>query len=901
MTSAASKQEGKTCRDVLSLRKCFMFVVFGAIVVALLQLMQTGFGDRGVDIQAALVIEDDSVFGKLHLRFIQSLRITPHSKWIVVDVTSGDCVTNLTAPPGWRIVLAGEVRRTRCEPPTCISLPLDLPLDQSAGQASIAGGRERQRRQQLKNLAYLTAINGGADVILDADCMTSLSEAVRILSFPGDRDRGLMYNETLLFNPYSHFGAWAGIPHAVGGDSALIKNSRRYYIRDFDRVLVKHGLTDTSKDIIHVHAGGKTLDSSRATGLRFDPSTPPVFVGQGSYSPAVPACSLYQKEALWALLVPCVSRGPRCQLLRHFLQHRLLRELDAFVGFYQLQGMSSEEEGAPQGDEPLSASGNARVEKEGHEHQSILQSPGRLGKTLSVGSVGDTKSKRETVPLCSIRTGKTKSLDSDENLNAKTLAEVLDAWNCNHTEGFFCCYNNLATFLLKEECLDQHESALIASWIRVLRELGVFEPKKMEKPWRGVRKTSEVRAVLGNFQARLQSGGAKWQQSLKQHSVSSLEKGCNRNDLFPVDKWRKPIVSDIALVVVFNSNAYFWPNLPLVEALHRPFFKHIFYCVPDVGQLLSTKNPDQQALAKGLSIVEGFSDSWYFFYECVAAVAQMNLPGVRGYLHMGDDTLLNTWNVVNASRDSVLSAPGGKIRSVEDASFKGWVWWGSGMGRAPWLAAMAGLEKLSGLSDQEILSLDPNLTQVSRLSPGQLALLDSDLHENGTFIRPLTSFTTTRLKANASRSPRRNHPAGSQDWPEPSKEEAERFIRNYYQSNKMAGLVKNAAYDMFYLPQKMAADYVTFSRYFIKHGVMEELALPAMLFGIAKRPEIRLIPGRELWGGGRNSPWSAYNQTHFFLHPFKLKSLWKQKERLKTFCDKHIDTLFSELAKHTPH
>ncbi|XP_070185371.1 uncharacterized protein [Littorina saxatilis] len=875
MTLHDIMHKNQTCCGVLSLRKCFLLLLFWTIVLAVVQLSQRRFRENGVDIQAALVIEDGSVLGRQHLRFIRNLNITPHHQWIVLDVTSGACASNLIAPPGWRIVLTGEVRKTgRCKPPTCISLSLELTLNHIAGWASTPGAKEGQGRLLLKNLAYLTAISGGADVILDADCMTSLSEAVRTLSFRADRERGLMYNETLLFNPYSHFGAWAGLPRAVGGANGMIDNSRFYYIRDFDRVLVKHGLSDISKDI--VHTGGKTEESSSAAGLRFDPSTPPVFVGQESYSPAVPTCSLYRKEAMWALLVPCVSRGPRCQLLRHFLQHRLLRELDAFVGFYQIHGRSSEKK-----------DDNAQVEKQGNGQ-----------KTASIDTAGNTSLTKPTVHLCSMLIGKTKGPGSNENMNAKTLAEVLNAWKCNHTQRFFPCFNDLATFLLKEECIDQYESNLLVSWIRVLRELGAIEPKKVRTPWRGVRKTSEVRVALGNFQARLESGGASWQQSLKQHLVSSLETGCNRSDLFPVDQWRNPFISDIALVVVFNSNSYFWHNLPVLETLHRPFFKHIFYCVPDVGQLLSTKNSNQQALAKGLSFVEGFSDSWYLFYECVASVVQMNIPGVRGYLHMGDDTLLNTWNMVNASRDTLLNS-GGRIRSAEEAKFGGWVWWPGPKGRVPWLSTLAGLETLSGLSDQDILSLEPNWTHVSRLSPAQLAILDPSLHRNGTFLRPLTTFSAIRLKDKAAHSPYRNHLAGSEVWPDPSKEEAERFIRNYYQSNKMAGLVMSGAFDWFYLPQKMADDYVTISRSFMKHRVMDELALPAIMFGIAKRQDLRFIQGKKLWGSTRHSPMSHYSKTAFFLHPLKLKNILKQKDNLKQFCEKHVNTLFSELAKYS--
>lgn len=106
-------------------------------------------------------------------------------------------------------------------------------------------------------------------------------------------------------------------------------------------------------------------------------------------------------------------------------------------------------------------------------------------------------------------------------------------------------------------------------------------------------------------------------------------------------------------------------------------------------------------------------------------------------------------------------------------------------------------------------------------------------------------------------------------------------------------------FDWFYLPQKMADDYVTISRSFMKHGVIDELALPAIMFGIAKRQDLRFVQGKKLHGSLRNSPMSHYSKTDFFLHPLKLKDMLKQKDTLKQFCEKHVNTLFSELAKYS--
>ena len=51
-------------------------------------------------------------------------------------------------------------------------------------------------------------------------------------------------------------------------------------------------------------------------------------------------------------------------------------------------------------------------------------------------------------------------------------------------------------------------------------------------------------------------------------------------------RWRTPVIPDVMLVIVVN-----YPDvlqvLPLLEFLHRPAFRHIVYCGPDLGAFLA--------------------------------------------------------------------------------------------------------------------------------------------------------------------------------------------------------------------------------------------------------------------------------------------------------------------------
>ena len=90
-----------------------------------------------------------------------------------------------------------------------------------------------------KNLAVLAALSAGADVIVVLeDCLqASLSAVISALEFAAGEgeEHGLMHNDTRLFNPYPHFGAWAALPRTMLQDQShenitSDSTSRQFYI-----------------------------------------------------------------------------------------------------------------------------------------------------------------------------------------------------------------------------------------------------------------------------------------------------------------------------------------------------------------------------------------------------------------------------------------------------------------------------------------------------------------------------------------------------------------------------------------------------------------------------------------------------------------------------------------------
>ena len=572
-----------------------------------------------------------------YLRQSNTTYSSSKGKWVIMDVSAPHCQGQhrFHAPKGWTVLLARETSMLKNDNWTMLDA---LSLD-SAGSKS---GADDGECTMSKNEAYLRAIRSGASDLLDIDCSMSADHVLSLLHVSSVGRYGLVYTDTRLFNPYGHFGAWAGIPRAIG-DGNYVNNSRTYYIRDVYHTPVKHALNDKSRDMLTVQ--DRVQGSTDSVGVTFDPTTPPVFLGRRSFAPAMPASSLYQQQALWGVLLPCVTPTPACHVLRQLVLQRLLWELDAFPAYYQM--LASVDSSSLSADNPGS--------------QSLPKSPSvptslSVPQSVSVSqSVSSPQSVSQPVPV-------SQSLPA---LDVGKLTSLLDAWTCAANLTFYGCFLSLFDLLYTEGFMQQQDQQLVRSWIKALNSSGLVEPSRVTRPFRGRRKTGEVKMILGSLRHRVESSGKDSLQNLWQQSVQPVVKWCNSSDdgwLPSPAHWTSPVIDDIVLIVVFNWREHIWPNAAFIETVHRPFFQHIVYCVSDVDQL--SRAPEYEAW-RHVTVVEGLSDSWLMMYGCVTSVMQMKLAGVRGYLMIGDDTLLNTWKFFNLSRDVILQHPG---RNVRDAT-----------------------------------------------------------------------------------------------------------------------------------------------------------------------------------------------------------------------------------------
>ena len=115
----------------------------------------------------------------------------------------------------------------------------------------------------------------------------------------------------------------------------------------------------------------------------------------------------------------------------------------------------------------------------------------------------------------------------------------------------------------------------------------------------------------------------------------------------------------------------------------------------------------------------------------------------------------------------------------------------------------------------------------------------------------------------------------------------------------MAGRIRGTAHDFLYVPQVVAEDYISVSRHFMRHQAMIEVAFSAIQFGLAGRGRLKPVQGASLFGSRRHRPGVAFNQSHLYLHPFKLRDPKGRREGdvWDFYCGVYLRRLFAALTR----
>ncbi|XP_067685073.1 uncharacterized protein [Haliotis asinina] len=265
---------------------------------------------------------------------------------------------------------------------------------------------------------------------------------------------------------------------------------------------------------------------------------------------------------------------------------------------------------------------------------------------------------------------------SSEDL--RHLRDTLLKWKCHNTISFFGCVRDIARTLIQGTLWTVSDMKLVYAWLNDLQSVGYIEPTR-NLP---VDRINTVSILTQETHPGPRPGHQSFSEQCPDVVLTNAD----------------PIITDICLIIAFNE-ADFYTNIPLLESMYRGYFKHIVYCGPEIGSF--TYHVSRVPDVLHLTFIEAYSKGWYFYYECLMLTMQLNLD-VNGYIQIGDDTLLNPWNVVDLPRNVIWLHKGmDKLNLSHDEIEPEWVWWSYEYGKSAILETFDEINNMtvSGITD----------------------------------------------------------------------------------------------------------------------------------------------------------------------------------------------------------
>ena len=222
----------------------------------------------------------------------------------------------------------------------------------------------------------------------------------------------------------------------------------------------------------------------------------------------------------------------------------------------------------------------------------------------------------------------------------------------------------------------------------------------------------------------------------------------------------------------------------------------------------------------------------YFGYICMSRAMQKH-PGSSGYLLIGDDVILNYWNLVGLKRDHIWEGPKApkgmlQFQTGGQNQHQTWYWWNTEWGRGACQKTLNEIKTLSESNPDERLS-----EKIDNRKD------EHRYQQNGVFnVRKAMDI----LKKNG---------------------------------NGQVYCHKGRS-DVFYIPGRLADAFTRLSDIFYKHRTFLEIAVPTIFRMIDLQESFEYIPGIYLATHTAEGPaenfWEVYNKKLAFLHPLKLNA-----------------------------
>ncbi|XP_050390975.1 uncharacterized protein LOC126810065 [Patella vulgata] len=605
------------------------FICMGLLVMVLILINLLLIYDRSTKYKVPEVI-----------KFTQSSPLSQNDKWIVVTTSSfrEHDITALTRIPGWKVVVV--VLRRDAIPAKRLNNCVYLDIDQQNQLGYKTADLIPEGSYARKNIGYLYAISHGAKMIYETDDNVRLLDGLQRFRFKSMMT-GLVYAGENMFNPYRHFGQptlWPrGYPLSSIGEE--IKNE--YILHEFKTPLIQQGLISNDPDVDAV------LKLSRKTtkahfNATFDSRAPPVILPAGVFSPFNSKDTLFLYNALWALMLPTTVKNSEPDIWRGYWVQRLLWEIDGNLGFFPPNAVHTDS-----------------------EHSTLDE------------AVVDAKR---------------------VYFQTEDVITFLRQWRCPADFIFYDCIMRLSREIVEHDFWENSDYDLAKSWLNDLRAAGFVLPKRrspkrnshnMQSLFQNISSSKSALSINTKdpkvvyfwpseqnppslySSAAIETNGMSWNHMDRVVKMCSDAQVAISHDMLKTHKQYE----DILLIIAFNNPHL--QNILHLQTLYSIHFSHILFCANDSRPFVAvSKN-----LTQRVSFVKTFTHHGIVIYNCLSHAIAMNYD-VSGYILMGDDVLLNSWNIGDLPRDKFWFQRTVSVFN-KSSSYKEnrWAWWKDSSGK----------------------------------------------------------------------------------------------------------------------------------------------------------------------------------------------------------------------------
>ena len=219
--------------------------------------------------------------------------------------------------------------------------------------------------------------------------------------------------------------------------------------------------------------------------------------------------------------------------------------------------------------------------------------------------------------------------------------EDLEKWRCESSYGTISCLKQLHTDLYPS--LGLEITALLDAWLEIFSSQRFSTPKRIPLDAKRLAEKDAGRPL--QLTAAKSMHNISPRVSLPENVFAHKCKDADGTPYTPKIPATHQI-TDILLVIIFNV-PQFLMQIPLLEYMYGRHFKHRLYCTESLEEfqkLYASKNPD-----KPVNFLEVVAEHGNWGYQCAAIASRIGYQ-VAGYLQIGDDVLLNAWNLYTLPR-----------------------------------------------------------------------------------------------------------------------------------------------------------------------------------------------------------------------------------------------------------